>query len=999
MARIQETAYPQLKSHYTAKELAEVFTPNDEEILCMENTTRQGSHSTQLCFVALLKAYQCIGRPIFFEQLPGIVLNHIANSLNIRIRLKNLTYSRSTRQRHIETIRQYLCMNIDDQAHRACMKKAALAAAETKENVADIINDMIDYLIKERYELPTYKSLLRLARAVRKWVNHRYYDTITSQLSDEIKAFIDALFDVPREKNSAWWQLKQEAKTPSAKSIQTFIQHLTELLALRKQIPFELSSIPPVRLEGFTSEAIAIDAADMKKLKPNHRYALATILIGMKAATAIDDLCTTLVLWVRKFHTQAKEALDYYRKAHANEVDQLIAVLYQLSVSVKDSKNNKERLHALNNHLTQSPDAIIEQCEKHMAYANDNYYAFMLKPYQNKRRILLSLVDHLDIQSTTQDPALKDALSFMKQHAKTTKQWLDLTHESESGTTVTLNIDWLSERWFKMVTGKSTRVTITQIHRHYFELALLDELADALNSGDAYVNNGYAFDDPNKQLISWEAFNNSVEGYCGLVKLSCDPSVFIDELQKTFRAIAERVDQRCPDNHALSIDNGLPTLKKSPQKEHPAEAKAISEKIADRMIQTNIVDVILDVEKWLSLSSHCKPLSGFEAKTQEHDLRFVATAFAYGCNIGPTEASRCLQKFSRKQIAWLFNHHLSEKKLDDINTLVINKYNQFDMPKSWGTGDSLSVDGTYWDMYKKNLLAAHHIRYGNFGGLGYYHISDKYIALYGNFISCGVHESHYLFDGMTENDSDIQPDKVHGDTGAQTEVTFAFGFLLAISLMPRIRNFKHLRYYKPAKTDVFEHLDDVFCDQVIDWDFIKLYYHDMLRAVMSVHAGKVKPSTILRRLGSKSRKNKLYFAFRELGRVIRTMFLLNYIDDAALRQMIHAGTCKSEEFNQFISWVRFGDGGIVGDNLRFNQQKIIKFGHLVANMLILHVTANMTKVVNTLKKEGLAISDNVLAAYCPYRTEHINRRGIFPLNLNAETVELEYALIEDAITS
>ena len=68
-------------------------------------------------------------------------------------------------------------------------------------------------------------------------------------------------------------------------------------------------------------------------------------------------------------------------------------------------------------------------------------------------------------------------------------------------------------------------------------------------------------------------------------------------------------------------------------------------------------------------------------------------------------------------------------------------------------------------------------------------------------------------------------------------------------------------------------------------------------------------------------------------------------------------------------------------------------------MLILHVTANMTKVVNTLKKEGLAISDNVLAAYCPYRTEHINRRGIFPLNLNAETVELEYALIEDAITS
>ncbi|MFX8535487.1 Tn3 family transposase, partial [Acinetobacter baumannii] len=80
----------------------------------------------------------------------------------------------------------------------------------------------------------------------------------------------------------------------------------------------------------------------------------------------------------------------------------------------------------------------------------------------------------------------------------------------------------------------------------------------------------------------------------------------------------------------------------------------------------------------------------------------------------------------------------------------------------------------------------------------------------------------------------------------------------------------------------------------------------------------------------------------------------------SLRQMIQAGTCKSEEFNQFMDWVRFGDGGMVGDNMRFNQQKIIKFGHLVGNMVILHVTANMTKVVNELKKEGEIITDEML---------------------------------------
>ncbi|QPI47850.1 Tn3 family transposase [Massilia antarctica] len=45
---------------------------------------------------------------------------------------------------------------------------------------------------------------------------------------------------------------------------------------------------------------------------------------------------------------------------------------------------------------------------------------------------------------------------------------------------------------------------------------------------------------------------------------------------------------------------------------------------------------------------------------------------------------------------------------------------------------------------------------------------------------------------------------------------------------------------------------------------------------------------ILRRLGTDHRKNRRYFAFHERGRVIRTQFLLKYIDDVELRRTIHA---------------------------------------------------------------------------------------------------------------
>ncbi|CAM4408924.1 MAG: hypothetical protein LEGION0403_FIIPPAGN_02664 [Legionella sp.] len=63
-----------------------------------------------------------------------------------------------------------------------------------------------------------------------------------------------------------------------------------------------------------------------------------------------------------------------------------------------------------------------------------------------------------------------------------------------------------------------------------------------------------------------------------------------------------------------------------------------------------------------------------------------------------------------------------------------------------------------------------------------------------------------------DNESDIQPKTIHGDTGAQSEVVFAFAYLLAIKFMPKIRNFKHLNYYRPVTESgvMFKHIDSIF---------------------------------------------------------------------------------------------------------------------------------------------------------------------------------------------
>jgi len=63
----------------------------------------------------------------------------------------------------------------------------------------------------------------------------------------------------------------------------------------------------------------------------------------------------------------------------------------------------------------------------------------------------------------------------------------------------------------------------------------------------------------------------------------------------------------------------------------------------------------------------------------------------------------------------------------------------------------------------------------------------------------------------------------------------------------------------------------------------------------------------LRRLAAYSRKNKLYFAFGDLGRVVQTPFLLDYISDIELRRTIQAATNKSQAFNLFVQWAAVGE--------------------------------------------------------------------------------------------
>ncbi len=93
-----------------------------------------------------------------------------------------------------------------------------------------------------------------------------------------------------------------------------------------------------------------------------------------------------------------------------------------------------------------------------------------------------------------------------------------------------------------------------------------------------------------------------------------------------------------------------------------------------------------------------------------------------------------------------------------------------------------------------------------------------YILLFSHFIACGVWEAIYILDGLIRNRSSVKPTTVHADTQGQNLPVFGLASLLGVELMPRIRNWKDLTFYRPTSTTHYTHIESLFGDQVVDPD-------------------------------------------------------------------------------------------------------------------------------------------------------------------------------------
>ena len=156
---------------------------------------------------------------------------------------------------------------------------------------------------------------------------------------------------------------------------------------------------------------------------------------------------------------------------------------------------------------------------------------------------------------------------------------------------------------------------------------------------------------------------------------------------------------------------------------------------------------------------------------------------------------------------------------------------------------------------------------------------------------------------------------------------------------------------------------------------IRAHWDDILRLATSIKQGTVTASLMLRKLGSYPRQNGLALALRELGRIERTLFLLNWLQDVGLRRRVQVGLNKGEARNALARAVFFNRLGEIRDR-GFEQQRYRASGlNLVTAAIVLWNTVYLERVTQALSTPEKPLDAALLPYLSPLGWEHINLTG------------------------
>jgi len=407
-----------------------------------------------------------------------------------------------------------------------------------------------------------------------------------------------------------------------------------------------------------------------------------------------------------------------------------------------------------------------------------------------------------------------------------------------------------------------------------------------------------------------------------------------------------------------------------------AAAKALAARIDGLMPRVRITELLHEVARATKFSQAFLNLRTREQHDNENAL--LAAILADGSNLGLARMAEASQGVTPDQLVWTRSAYIAPDNYRAALARIIDAHHSLPIAGVWGQGTSSSSDGQFFRSGKRGSGAGDfNAKYGVDPGFSFYtHVSDQHGPYHVTVISAATHEAPYVLDGLLHHGTGLEIDTHYTDTGGATDHVFALCRMLGFRFCPRLRDFPDRRMAAIAAPGQYQSLKPLMGARV-KVDVIREHWDEIVRLVASLKAGTVLPSAMLRKLAAYERQNQLDLALREIGRVERTLFMLDWLESPALRRRCQAGLNKSEQRHVLTQAICTFKQGRIADRTHEAQQFRASGLNLVIAAIVYWNSTYITDAVAHLRAIGEDVPDELLAHTSPVGWGHIAFSGDF----------------------
>ncbi len=527
------------------------------------------------------------------------------------------------------------------------------------------------------------------------------------------------------------------------------------------------------------------------------------------------------------------------------------------------------------------------------------------------------------------------------------------------------------------------------IDRRSYTLCTLEALRHAIRRRDVFVPAALRWGDPRRLLLDKATWRANQAQVLRSLDLTGGSRRFLDRLGDELDAAyhhAAAVVARQPELIVFDHDVGRQRFKIPPLDALavPESTTAFRDRLSALLPAAELPEVMLEVDAWTGFSEPMTDnVTGGETRAGDLAVSVCAVLVVQACNVPYSAvARRDVPALTEARLRWVEENYVRADTITSANARLVEHQRRIPLVAHWGGGQLTSADGMRFVVPVRSIHTAPNPRYFGAGrGITLFnYVADNFLG-WANIVITGTkRDSQFLLDRILDNPTTLDPKEIMTDTASASDLVFGLCQLLGFRYSPRLADLPSWRLFRISASADYGVLDPL-SRRRINTALIREHWDDICRVAGTLQTKAAVASEVIQALQRGGRPTTLARALAEIGRISRTIAILDYVTNPAQRRRILVQLNRQETRHQLARDVFHGRRGHVYQAYRPGQEQQLGALGLVTNVLTLWNSGYMNHAVDHLRAEGIAITDEDLEHLSPLQHEQVNLHGRYVFSM------------------